>query len=107
MPAQERWSRENAGSRRDLCCGRGEGEGHGFSYLLESHMTYLAGSHVLRSWPGIRLNRQPWLPYTSHVIGGGERIRTVNEDTSSVPAGIYTAQLSIHAKQGSLQSTYI
>ncbi len=41
-------------------CGRGEGwgrgEGHGFSYLLESHMTYLAGSHILRSWPGIRLN---------------------------------------------------
>ncbi len=40
--------------------GRGEGlggggEGPGFSYLLESHMTYLAGSHVLRSWPGIRL----------------------------------------------------
>ncbi len=33
----------------------GEGEGRGFSYLLESHMTYLAGSHVLRSWPGIRL----------------------------------------------------
>jgi hypothetical protein len=31
------------------------GEDHGFSYLLESHMTYLAGSHVLRSWPGIRL----------------------------------------------------
>jgi hypothetical protein len=34
-------------------CGRGEG--HGFSYLLESHMTYLAGSHIFRSWPGIRL----------------------------------------------------
>ncbi len=32
------------------------GEGHGFSYLLESHKTYLAGSHVLRSKPGIRLN---------------------------------------------------
>ncbi len=31
------------------------GEGRGLSYLLESHMTYLAGSHVLRSWPGIRL----------------------------------------------------
>ncbi len=39
-------------------CGRGEGwggEGQGFSYLLESHMTYLAGSHIHRSWPGIRL----------------------------------------------------
>jgi hypothetical protein len=35
--------------------GRGRGEGHGFSYLLESHMTYLAGSHILRSWLGIRL----------------------------------------------------
>jgi hypothetical protein len=39
-------------------CGEGvEGEGHGFSYLLETHMTYLAGSHVLRSWPGIWLNQ--------------------------------------------------
>jgi hypothetical protein len=35
--------------------GWGRGEGRGFSYLLESHMTYLAGSQVLRSWPGIRL----------------------------------------------------
>ncbi len=35
----------------------GGGEGRGFSYLLESHMTYLAGSHVHRSWPGIRLKR--------------------------------------------------
>ncbi len=34
----------------------GGGEGPGFSYLLELHMTYLAGSHVLRSWPGIRSN---------------------------------------------------
>jgi hypothetical protein len=25
------------------------GEGHGFSYLLELHMIYLASSHVLRS----------------------------------------------------------
>jgi hypothetical protein len=33
----------------------GGGEGHGFSYLLELHMTYLAGSHILRSWPGIRV----------------------------------------------------
>ncbi len=33
----------------------GGGEGHGFSYLPELHMTYLAGSHILRSWPGIRL----------------------------------------------------
>jgi hypothetical protein len=33
----------------------GGGEGRGFSFLLESHMTYLAGSHILRSWPGIRL----------------------------------------------------
>jgi hypothetical protein len=30
-------------------------EGRGFSYHLESPMTYLAGSHILRSWPGIRL----------------------------------------------------
>ncbi len=35
--------------------GGGRGEGRGFSYLHKSHMTYLAGSHVLRSWPGIRL----------------------------------------------------
>ncbi len=35
-------------------CGRGGGgEGRGFSYLLESRKTYLAGSHVLRSWPEI------------------------------------------------------
>jgi hypothetical protein len=27
----------------------GGGEGRRFSYLLELHMTYLAGSHVLRS----------------------------------------------------------
>ncbi len=33
----------------------GGGEGRRFSYLLESHMTYLAGSHILRSWPVIRL----------------------------------------------------
>ncbi len=33
----------------------GGGKGRGFSYLPELHMTYLAGSHVLRSWPGIRL----------------------------------------------------
>jgi hypothetical protein len=33
----------------------GGGEGHGFSYLPELHMTYLAGSRILRSWPGIRL----------------------------------------------------
>jgi hypothetical protein len=62
MPAWERWSRENPGTRRGLHCttvaggrGGGGGEGRGFSYLLESRMTYLAGSHVLRSWPGIRL----------------------------------------------------
>jgi hypothetical protein len=62
MPARERWSRENPGTRRGLHCTEwqgggvgGEGEGRGFSYLLESHMTYLAGSHVLKSWPGIRL----------------------------------------------------
>jgi hypothetical protein len=24
---------------------------------LESHMTYLASSHVLRSWPGLRLSK--------------------------------------------------
>ena len=36
MPARERWSRENPGTRLGLWCesGRGEGgEGHGFSYL--------------------------------------------------------------------------
>ncbi len=62
MPARERWSRENPGTCRGLHSttvagerGGGGGEGRGFSYLLESHMTYLAGSHVLRSWPGIRL----------------------------------------------------
>jgi hypothetical protein len=33
-----------------LYCDRGGGgEGRGFSYLLESRMTYLASSHVLRS----------------------------------------------------------
>jgi hypothetical protein len=39
--------------------GRGVGgEGHGFSYLPELHMTYLAGSRILRSWPGIRLTEK-------------------------------------------------
>jgi hypothetical protein len=60
MPARERWSRENPGTLWGLCCTRvagGGGEGCGFSYLLELHMTYLAGSHVLRSWPGIRLRK--------------------------------------------------
>jgi hypothetical protein len=40
----------------DLSCttvAGGRGEGCGFSYLLKSHLTYLAGSHVVRSWPGI------------------------------------------------------
>jgi hypothetical protein len=58
MLARERWSRENPGTRQGLCCitvAGGGGEGRGFSYLLESHMTYLASSHVPRSWPGIRL----------------------------------------------------
>jgi hypothetical protein len=32
-------------------------EGCGFSYLFESHMTYLASSHILRSWQGIQLNK--------------------------------------------------
>jgi hypothetical protein len=36
--------------------GGGGGEDRGFSYLPELHMTYLASSHVLRSWPGIQLN---------------------------------------------------
>ncbi len=45
------------GSPLDYCgMGGGGGEGQGFSYLFESHMTYLAGSHILRSWPGIWLN---------------------------------------------------
>jgi hypothetical protein len=72
MPARERWSRENPGSRWGLHCtivaggrGGGRGEGHGFSYLLELHMTYLAGSHVLKRWPGIRLkiNTSFFSPY--------------------------------------------
>jgi hypothetical protein len=48
MLARERWSQENLGTRRGLQCTAvaGGGEGHGFSYLLESHMTYLAGSMV-------------------------------------------------------------
>jgi hypothetical protein len=33
----------------------GGGEGPGFFYLLESQMTYLSSSHILKSWPGIRL----------------------------------------------------
>jgi hypothetical protein len=37
----------------------GRGESCGFSYLLESHMTYLSVSHVLRSWPGIWLRCIP------------------------------------------------
>ncbi len=60
MPARERWSRENPGTRRvstALQWQGGGGEGRGFSYLLVSHMTYLAGSHVLRSWPEIRLSQ--------------------------------------------------
>ncbi len=40
----------------------GGGEGHGFSYLPELHMTYLAGSRILRSWPGIRLKPQKMIP---------------------------------------------
>jgi hypothetical protein len=52
----------------------GGGEGHGFSYLLELHMTYLAGSHVLRSWPGIRLKALSYelrckLQATSYELG--------------------------------------
>ncbi len=65
MPARERWSQENPGTHRGLHCttmeggrGGGGGEGRGFSYLLESHMTFLAGSHILRSWPGIWLKEQ-------------------------------------------------
>jgi hypothetical protein len=45
------------GLRCTAVAGGGGGEGHRFSYLLGSHMTYLAGSHILRSWPGIRLKR--------------------------------------------------
>jgi hypothetical protein len=73
----ERWSRENPGTRRGLHCtsaagGRG-GEGHGFSDLLESHMTYLAGSHVLRSWPGIRLKA------STELDGLGDLIEEVDD----------------------------
>jgi hypothetical protein len=62
MPAREKWSLENAGSCRGLCYTTvaGGGEGRGFSYLLESHMTYLDDSHVLRSWPGIWLRELPY-----------------------------------------------
>ncbi len=46
----------------------GEGEGRRFSYLLESHMTYLAGSHILRSWPGIQLIQSMYVHiYPCHV----------------------------------------
>jgi hypothetical protein len=68
MLAQERSSRENTGNYGDLRCTTvispalqwqgGEGEVRRFSYLLESHMTYLASSHILRSWPGIRLKNK-------------------------------------------------
>jgi hypothetical protein len=59
MPAQERWSEKNAGNYGDLSCttvagGRKRSQIF-LQYLLESHMAYLAGSHILRSWPGIRL----------------------------------------------------
>jgi hypothetical protein len=35
--------------------------------------------------------------YTSYVIEGGGRIRMVNADIQSVPAGFYTSQWAIHA----------
>jgi hypothetical protein len=43
MPARERWSRENAGipPGSPLHYSVRRGGGHGFSYLLESHMIYL------------------------------------------------------------------
>jgi hypothetical protein len=51
------------GSPLYYCVGGGGGglggEGHRFSYHPESHMTYLAGSHVLRSWLGIRFIQSP------------------------------------------------
>ncbi len=51
--------REPAGLSAALQWKEGRGKGRGFSYLLESlHMTYLAGSHVPRSWPGIQLMGQ-------------------------------------------------
>jgi hypothetical protein len=58
MPAQERWSRKNAGScqgLRSTTVAGGRGGRSWIFYLLESHMTYLAGSRILRSWPGIQL----------------------------------------------------
>jgi hypothetical protein len=83
-PARERWSRENPGTRRGLHWttvaggegwgrGGGGGEGQGFSYLLGSHMTYLAGSHILRSWPGIRLTHSQHTVFSPQnvVIDGG------------------------------------
>jgi hypothetical protein len=64
-PANRRWCRPRRGGVRKIWGPAevsavlewqgGGGEGHGFSYLLESHMTYLAGSHILRSWLGIWL----------------------------------------------------
>jgi hypothetical protein len=48
-------TQEPAGVSAALLWLGGGGEGCRFSYLLESHMTYLAGSHVLSSWPGIQL----------------------------------------------------
>ncbi len=44
-----RKTREPAGVSTPLQWQGGVGEGHGFSYLPELHMTYLAVSHVLRS----------------------------------------------------------
>jgi hypothetical protein len=62
LRARERWSRENSGNYSELRYTTvAGGEGRKFSYLLESHMTYLAGSHVLRSWPGI------WLIYSPQI----------------------------------------
>jgi hypothetical protein len=46
MMTQEMWNQENAGNYGDLSyttVAEGRGEGCGFSYLLESRMTYLAG----------------------------------------------------------------
>jgi hypothetical protein len=75
MPARERLSQENAGTHWGLLSttvagGRG-GEGSGFSYLLELHMTYLARSHIPRSWPVIQLSLSQ-IAIATAVVGGSD-----------------------------------
>ncbi len=95
-PARERWSQENMGSRQGLCCitvaGRGGG-GCWFSYLLESHMTYLAGSHVLRSWPGIWFKKLTMSDYL-HPLARGPWLKSylLSSPSDWLPGGGYTME---------------